>query len=718
MKKFFSLFAQGGGVFKYIKITEKPDKQNQAKHIIAWDSISQKLVYVNRDNLVGSSQGLNEVLTTGNISSKDIVLQNSSTGTSYGKVGFNYTKFGGSNFGTSVGFLNPVVNTKLYFPALTYNDTIATRVEVANDIAAAIAASGGGGTPQGLQEVTVVGNTTDRPIISTSRIEASAILVNNLGYIQGDNLTEQKSFQLPDKNGTFAMLDDILPVTQNLDQVTDNGNTTTNPINVGAINGIIINDLEGSGNLFNYGGAGFTSPGFSDGNTGFVLNTQNITVGSQTSYQLPAVSGAFVVSASLNGGTPIIPDTNGKLNITLPSTTGLVPYTGATTNVDLGTNEITAKQLNINSNLGGVLFTLGGQSSVKGSGGNLNLASGGNTTITAGSGLTATANSNINLTATGTPSIFSFSRLNVKHNLGFQVEYNGGAAKNVITSFNGQTAGLDGAITYTVGSGTVTSVTGTGGVTVASGTTTPVIGLGNITPTTVAASGTVTGSNLSGNNTGDNATNTTSNTYADGKVADVITDGVTTIAPSQNAVFDLAVLKGNLTGGNTWTGNQVFNSEIQVPNGLGIKNSQDSNRGFYRTGTATLGNWIYYNVANNTFALRVTNDNAASTGNLLTLESNISGTTAIRAGVTKEGRTFGADATASNDYTTLSQINNMYAVNTTINTTQNAAALNAAYPSAIIGFRLVAPNVGTGMMYIKTSAGGQWIAFNGSTLNP
>jgi hypothetical protein len=44
--------------------------------------------------------------------------------------------------------------------------------------------------------------------------------------------------------------------------------------------------------------------------------------------------------------------------------------------------------------------------------------------------------------------------------------------------------------------------------------------------------------NTSGTNTGDNAANTTSNAYADGKVADAIVDGVTTVAPSQNAVFD------------------------------------------------------------------------------------------------------------------------------------------------------------------------------------
>lgn len=54
--------------------------------------------------------------------------------------------------------------------------------------------------------------------------------------------------------------------------------------------------------------------------------------------------------------------------------------------------------------------------------------------------------------------------------------------------------------------------------------------------------------NTSGTNTGDNAVNTTSNSYADGKVADAINDGVTTIAPSQNAVFDALTGKQNSLG--------------------------------------------------------------------------------------------------------------------------------------------------------------------------
>jgi hypothetical protein len=51
--------------------------------------------------------------------------------------------------------------------------------------------------------------------------------------------------------------------------------------------------------------------------------------------------------------------------------------------------------------------------------------------------------------------------------------------------------------------------------------------------------------NTSGTNTGDNATNSTSNSYADGKVTQVITNGVTDKAPSEDAVFDALALKAN-----------------------------------------------------------------------------------------------------------------------------------------------------------------------------
>jgi hypothetical protein len=93
------------------------------------------------------------------------------------------------------------------------------------------------------------------------------------------------------------------------------------------------------------------------------------------------------------------------------------------------------------------------------------------------------------------------------------------------------------------------------------------VGLGNVANTDTTTTANITDSNnkrfitdtqqtvlsnTSGTNTGDNATNTTSNTYADGKVADSITDGVTTSAPSQNAVFDaLANKQATLVSGTS-----------------------------------------------------------------------------------------------------------------------------------------------------------------------
>lgn len=86
-------------------------------------------------------------------------------------------------------------------------------------------------------------------------------------------------------------------------------------------------------------------------------------------------------------------------------------------------------------------------------------------------------------------------------------------------------------------------------------------------------------SNLSGTNTGDNAANTTSNAYADGKVADAINDGVTTIAPSQNAVYDALALKANdsavvhNSGDETVGGNKTFSGYTCNTGGMGMNNT-------------------------------------------------------------------------------------------------------------------------------------------------
>jgi hypothetical protein len=116
--------------------------------------------------------------------------------------------------------------------------------------------------------------------------------------------------------------------------------------------------------------------------------------------------------------------------------------------------------------------------------------------------------------------------------------------------------------------------------------------------------------NTSGTNTGDNATNTTSNTYADGKVADAITDGVTTIAPSQNAVFD--ALAGKL-------GTVLTSTNILVGNGSNVATA------VAMSGDATLSNTGVLTIANNAVTLAdmaqvatatVLGRNTAGTGNV------------------------------------------------------------------------------------------------------
>jgi hypothetical protein len=108
------------------------------------------------------------------------------------------------------------------------------------------------------------------------------------------------------------------------------------------------------------------------------------------------------------------------------------------------------------------------------------------------------------------------------------------------------TSGGAGAPTWSnPAAGTVTSVTGSAPIS-STGGSTPVI---SITAATSGAAGSMSAADktkldaITGTNTGDNASNTTSNTYADGKVADAINNGTTTIAPSQNAVFDALALK-------------------------------------------------------------------------------------------------------------------------------------------------------------------------------
>jgi hypothetical protein len=99
---------------------------------------------------------------------------------------------------------------------------------------------------------------------------------------------------------------------------------------------------------------------------------------------------------------------------------------------------------------------------------------------------------------------------------------------------------------------------------------------------------------ITGTNTGDNATNTTSNAYADAKVSDIAYDatswnGVTTIAPSKNAIRDKIESTGlqEITNINASTTNPinvtVTGASVGItggsPNGKGINGYSDTGMG-------------------------------------------------------------------------------------------------------------------------------------------
>ncbi len=157
---------------------------------------------------------------------------------------------------------------------------------------------------------------------------------------------------------------------------------------------------------------------------------------------------------------------------------------------------------------------------------------------------------------------------------------------------------------------------------------------------------------------GDNSTKAASTAYADRKVADTINDGVIATAPSENAVFDALASKLNIGGDTTgaamvigsndaqtvsleYNNNNVISitsaSNVTIPNGASLGNASSTTRGWLLMSTAGEGINVRRNVSDAGAALVAVNQNASSTGNIVSFSSNIAGTTAVRAGVTKTG---------------------------------------------------------------------------------
>ncbi len=127
----------------------------------------------------------------------------------------------------------------------------------------------------------------------------------------------------------------------------------------------------------------------------------------------------------------------------------------------------------------------------------------------------------------------------------------------------------------------------------------------------------------------DNSTNIASTAYSDAKVADFINDGATTIAPSQNAVFDAFALKANTTN----------NSTITFVNGAGIRNASNANNYQLMVGSSVTPPIWTRNTADAVTTAVFNNQHASNTGHIADFQSG--GTSQVN--ITKTGNVYFPD---------------------------------------------------------------------------
>ena len=186
--------------------------------------------------------------------------------------------------------------------------------------------------------------------IDLANVSTNNISLNYAGFTIIENSTgDIWSLNFPTKPngyvGTFAMLDDI-PASQNLQDVTDVGNVTTNTITVkDAVTATINTNIYpyavySSTNAGYIGFSSSTTPGgarFEITSGGTIVNTLGITGGGPSrlcDFLLPIkATGAYTIAT--------IDD--------IPSVSGYVPYTGATSNVNLGTYGLLSEYLEVNT---------------------------------------------------------------------------------------------------------------------------------------------------------------------------------------------------------------------------------------------------------------------------------------------------------------------------------------------------------------------------------
>jgi hypothetical protein len=202
-----------------------------------------------------------------------------------------------------------------------------------------------------------IGDTSDTGQLILDANGDPAISFQNIGSgyqggIVAATMSANYIWTLPPKTGTFAMLDDVTGGT--LQSVTDADSTTTNNMSV-----------QGGGFIANLAS---NTLSFSDQSTGYGLALQQIA-------GIPQIRFTTNFNGDLKLATLTAPRvyTLPDKDITIaglsdiPSVTGYVPYTGATSNVVLGIRSITASNLS-GTNTGDQTITLTGNVTGSGTG--------------------------------------------------------------------------------------------------------------------------------------------------------------------------------------------------------------------------------------------------------------------------------------------------------------------------------------------------------------
>lgn len=106
-------------------------------------------------------------------------------------------------------------------------------------------------------------------------------------------------------------------------------------------------------------------------------------------------------------------------------------------------------------------------------------------------------------------------------------------------------------------------------------------------------------------------------------------------------------------------------------------------------------------------AFTINMNSGSATGDILQLASNTTGSLTTKFGVRKDGRAYGSNGVAGDDYVTLFQ-SERSVLNDSITTMPSAATLEASYPSVPLPYYVIAKNINSGAsptIFIKHSVG-------------